>query len=273
MRTPRQRFFLFIVAHIKLCRILNLVASNTITQSIMTAQNRMLKKGGSINSLKHKVVHDNPEEKINELLAVLELLLEEKALEEQAKGFSEHQLLTLLQEPPHAFFAADAMRDPLLLFQTHFLLFHCLYLLRNRWQKNRYASLEISALSIKKIGITSLINTVDSATNSHDHTDQLLLNADPLAQYYLDWSHFSNTSSEDVDSLLDSFWKKVYQPQSAEDLQQALKVMELEAPLPLPQLKQQYRRLAQRFHPDKGGESEHFKKICQAFHQLRQSLN
>ena len=49
--------------------------------------------------------------------------------------------------------------------------------------------------------------------------------------------------------------------------------MELEAPLPLPQLKQQYRRLAQRFHPDKGGESEHFKKICQAFHQLRQSLN
>jgi hypothetical protein len=240
-------------------------------------------KGVSINSLKQKVTHDNPEEKINELLDVLELLLEERALEDQAlegqalegqaEGFSEHQLLTLLQEPPHAFFAADAMRDPLVLFQTHFLLFHCLYLLRNRWQKNRYASLEITALSIKKIAITSLISTVDSATSSHGQTDQLLLNADPLAQYYLDWSHFSNTSSEDVNSLLDSFWKKVYQPQSAEDLQHALKIMELEAPLPLPQLKQQYRRLAQRFHPDKGGESEHFKKICQAFHQLRQSLN
>jgi len=237
-----------------------------------------VKKGVPINSLKQKVTHDNPEEKINELLDVLELLLEEKAsetqtLEEQEKGFSEHQLLTLLQEPPHAFFAADAMRDPLLLFQTHFLLFHCLYLLRNRWQKNRYASIEISALSIKKIGITSLINTVDSATCSHGQTDQLLLNADPLAQYYLDWSHFSNTNSEDVDSLLDSFWKQVYQPQSTEDIQQALIIMELEAPVPLPQLKQQYRRLAQRFHPDKGGESEHFKKICQAFHQLRQSLN
>ena len=221
---------------------------------------------------------DNPEEKINELLDVLELLLEEKAkkeqaLEGQAKGFSEHQLLTLLQEPPHAFFAADAMRDPLLLFQTHFLLFHCLYLLRNRWQKKRYASLEISALSIKKISITPLISSVDSATHSHSHSDQLLLNADPLAQYYLDWSHFSNTSSDDVDNLLEIFWKKVYQPQSSEVLQQALKIMELESSVPLPELKQQYRRLAQRFHPDKGGDSEHFKKICQAFHQLRQSLN
>jgi DnaJ-domain-containing protein 1 len=72
-----------------------------------------------------------------------------------------------------------------------------------------------------------------------------------------------------VDELLNSFWKKVFIPQPQIDIQQALDFMELEAPIPLPQLKVQYRRLAQRYHPDKGGDSEHFKQVCQAFHQLK----
>ena len=35
-------------------------------------------------------------------------------------------------------------------------------------------------------------------------------------------------------------------------------------------IKSAYRKLAMENHPDKGGDSEHFKKICQAFHQLKQ---
>ncbi|CCK75812.1 MAG: hypothetical protein KBT75_15755 [Oleispira antarctica] len=194
-------------------------------------------------------------------------------LAETPEGFTEHQLLKRLQQPPHAFFAADALHNPLLLFQSHFLLFHCLYLLRNRWQQNHHAKLEISAINIKKTVIDAPATMTNSIAEGYSEKDTSLRHADPLAQYYLDWSHFSSTSSDDVDELLTSFWKKVWVPQPQEDIQQALIIMELEALVPLPQLKQQYRRLAQRFHPDKGGESDHFKKICQAFHQLRQCQN
>ena len=194
-------------------------------------------------------------------------------LAETPEGFTEHQLLKLLQQPPHAFFAIDALSDPLLLFQSHFLLFHCLYLLRNRWQQSRHATLEISAFNIKKTLTNTAIKATDPITQGYFERDKSLRHADPLAQYYLDWSHFSKTSSDDVDELLNSFWKKVTVQQPQEDIQQALLIMELETLVPLPQLKQQYRRLAQRFHPDKGGESDHFKKICQAFHQLRQCQN
>jgi hypothetical protein len=198
------------------------------------------------------------------LIDVLALLLDESV-----EGCSEHQLLTLLQQPPHAFFATDSLRDPLLLFQSHFLLFHCLYLLRNRWQQTQHAQLSISVLSIRKERVPKA-NPLNAST-AKSEKKHALLNTDPMAQYYLDWSHFSNTSGDDVEELLNNFWKKVWVPQ--EDIQQALAIMELEAPVPLPQLKQQYRRLAQRFHPDKGGESNHFKQICQAFHQLRQYQN
>jgi hypothetical protein len=191
-------------------------------------------------------------------------------LEENSEGFSEHQLLTLLQQQPHAFFATDALRDPLLLFQSHFLLFHCLYLLRNRWQKSHHAQLSISVLNIKKSRLDIDKTLTQTLTNPSIEDKNSLFNADPMAHYYLDWSYFSTTSSDDVDELLNRFWKKVWVPQQEEDIQQALIIMELDALVPSPQLKQQYRRLVQRFHPDKGGDSEHFKKICQAFHQLRQ---
>lgn len=199
------------------------------------------------------------------MLDVLELLLEETP-----QGFAEHQLLTLLQKPPHSFFAADALRDPLILFQSHFLLFHCLYLLRNKWQKNQHANLEISALKIKKLEFEH-----PRAAYKHIHVDdqikdKVIFQSDSLAQYYLDWSHFASTTSDDVDNLLNRFWKKMWVPQQEEEIQQALILMELENPIPLPDLKAQYRRLAQRYHPDKGGDSEHFKKICHAFHQLKQ---
>ena len=184
-------------------------------------------------------------------------------LKETTEGFSEHELLRLLQQPPHEFFATDALRDPLILFQSHFLLFHCLYLLQNIWLKDQCAQLEISALKIKRHPFQH--NTHLSSTSRQGN----ILSADPLAQYYLDWSHFSSTSSADVDELLNSFWKKVFIPQPHIDIQQALAIMELKCPVPLQQLKVQYRRLAQLYHPDKGGDSEHFKQVCQAFHQLK----
>lgn len=197
------------------------------------------------------------EEQILELTDVVAILLSD-----YPDGLTEHKLLKLLQQAPHEFFAADALRDPLILFQTHFLLFHCLYLIKQRWCATQQAELDISALMIikrpfifEKIEVSKI---------------QQLLSADPLAQYYLNWSHFSSTTEEDIESLLNNFWRKVLRPQNEENIQQSLTIMQLDAPVPTAQLKVQYRRLAQSHHPDKGGDSEYFKQICQAFHQLKQ---
>lgn len=200
---------------------------------------------------------DQHEDLIAELIDLLDLLLSENPA-----GFSEHQLFKLFQQAPHEFFATDALRDPLLLFQTHFLLFHCLYNLKQRWAISQQAELEISALLIIKRPLNYKRVT--------EKQDQALLRADPLAQYYLNWSHFSSTTEDDVETLLNSFWRKVFNPKNADDIQDSLKIMQLDAPVSTLQLKVQYRRLAQSHHPDKGGDSEHFKKICQAFHQLKQ---
>lgn len=59
-------------------------------------------------------------------------------------------------------------------------------------------------------------------------------------------------------------------PLQENELEDALNIFELDAPVPMQALKAQYRKLAQRHHPDKGGNSETFKKICHAFHQLKQ---
>lgn len=197
------------------------------------------------------------EEQILELTDVVAILLSD-----YPDGLTEHKLLKLLQQAPHEFFAADALRDPLILFQTHFLLFHCLYLIKQRWCATQQAELDISALMIikrpfifEKIEVSKI---------------QQLLSAEPLAQYYLNWSHFSSTTEEDIESLLNNFWRKVLRPQNEENIQQSLTIMQLDAPVPTAQLKVQYRRLAQSHHPDKGGDSEYFKQICQAFHQLKQ---
>lgn len=199
-----------------------------------------------------------------ELIDTLEILISENP-----SGFTEHQLLTRLQKAPHHFFAEDALHDPLILFQTHFLLFHCLYLLQQRWRKNHFGDLEISALSIVKCPHRPRDKRLDVEKSTHRGHSHTLNIGDPLAQYYLDWSHFSSTSRDDVDELLNRFWKKVFIPVE-ESLQDALSIFELDSPIPTPALKAQYRRLAQRYHPDKGGDSERFKKISQAFHQLKQ---
>lgn len=168
-------------------------------------------------------------------------------------------MLKILQNPPYSLFAADALKQPLVLFQSHFLLFHCLYRLRDQYLSQGVSDLEISALTIIKKPLTTFAAKAKKALNPHD----------PLAEYYLDSSHFTSTSGEDVEALLNSFWKKMWIQPSHADIDNALLVMELEKPIPLAELKVQYRRLANRHHPDKGGDGEQFKKVCQAFQQLK----
>ncbi|QPG05786.1 hypothetical protein IT774_00400 [Salinimonas marina] len=67
-------------------------------------------------------------------------------------GISEYQLIQKLTGAPYCIFDADALGDNLTLFQTHFLLFHCLYQIQQDWIHNA-EKLQISALSIKLVSV------------------------------------------------------------------------------------------------------------------------
>jgi len=168
------------------------------------------------------------------------------------EGLSEHDLIKQLQNPENPFFAADALRDNLTLFRCHFLVFHCLYQLKQELAAD--FELQISALKILLV--------------PHQQVQELnsIASHDPLADYYLDLGNLEKTNREGVEDLLKDFWTKVLLPDNRD---QALETLQLTPPVEWPEIKVQYRRLAKQHHPDKGGDEETFKAVCLAFQQLK----
>jgi hypothetical protein len=177
------------------------------------------------------------------------------------EGIGEFELITLLKQPPFWLFDEAALRDPLTLFQTHFVLFHSLYHLRNEWRQQKVGELDIRATQIKLDPILSF--------------DAGLQVADPLADYYLDWTNLSATDQAGINDLLNRFWQKMagvdinhYLSQAAlNEAISTLQITSLEG-LSLLQLKQQYRKLQHVNHPDKGGSAEGSQQVLQAYTTL-----
>jgi hypothetical protein len=65
------------------------------------------------------------------------------------EGVSEYTLISMLKKPPYAVFDEEALRDPLMLFKTHFILFNALYQLRSIWLRNGVGKLDIHTLNIR----------------------------------------------------------------------------------------------------------------------------
>ena len=181
---------------------------------------------------------------------------------------SEYQLMRTLAEEGLTEFKPDL--DPLIMFRAHFLLFHLLYRLQDRWFIENLGRLSIHTTDIH---LQEMAFVSDSVENSR----QALLQDDPVKSYYLDYSEFLNTQEEDVLNLLDDFWRKMAgQPIHAigpEDRVQAQQRLCLEGQtLSLQSVKVQFRTLCQLHHPDKGGDPQVFRQICDAKELLLQSL-
>lgn len=177
------------------------------------------------------------------------------------EGISEFEIITLLKKPPYSLFDDDALRDSLLLFQTHFVLFHSLYHLRKQWREKKIGELEIGATIIKLHPAVSF----EAALEVND----------PLGDYYLDWQNLSQTDQAGVDQLLNSFWQKMAgqdtgQQLSSEGVEEAMLVLQIDSieGVSLIQLKQQYRKLQHANHPDKGGSVETSQNVLQAYTAL-----
>jgi len=176
-------------------------------------------------------------------------------------GISEFDLIKRLEADGHTGFDKDCLRSNLSLFQTHFLLFHSLYLLRDELASNGREHLDIQPLCIQ------LIPT--SSKHSNQSQSNTALDAhDPLRDYYLDLNHFDNTQNADVDALLNQFWQRFV---SNDDRLTALAVLELQDPVDWPTIKTQHRRLAMQHHPDRGGDAERLQAINAAMDTLARS--
>ncbi|MFT6343442.1 MAG: hypothetical protein ACJAWQ_000492 [Paraglaciecola sp.] len=181
-------------------------------------------------------------------------------------GISEYELICALKSPPYSIFDEDALCDSLMMFQTHFVLFHCLYQLRNRWREQKIGELVIGLTTI------TLNPTLESSINIETE--------DSLANYYLDWSNLGCSNKNDIEALLDSFWQKMAGAElnanmSLSELKRVCIVMEIEslADITLLELKQQYRKLQHKNHPDKGGSIIASQSVLQAYSQLHKYIS
>lgn len=172
------------------------------------------------------------------------------------KKFGEFELLKQLHSEGFEEFASSL--DSLELFKTHFLLFHFLYQLQDEWLNLNIGYLEIHTLEIqlKSIPVKNSLNINNS-----------------LRDYYLNAEELSQTTQEDVEELIDSFWKKFSQQMSETEVMECLAVLELkEIPQTENQAKKHCKTLLQKHHPDKGGDMEQFINIQDASKRLLQHL-
>lgn len=170
----------------------------------------------------------------------------------QPQGWSEYELLGQLDAEPDNGFAKGDLSTGLNLFQTHFLLFHALYRLRDELLLERVGQLEISALSIRILPLS-------------ERCGQDLAEHDPLRDYYLDLSNLDETDESAVETLLGQFWQRYLLHERRAEY---LAVLQLSEAADAAQIREQYRRLAMQHHPDRGGDTEMLQRINAAYAAL-----
>ncbi len=172
----------------------------------------------------------------------------------------EFDLIQQLQQPPYQLLSKHALRGELQLFRTHFLVFHCLYRLQAFWRTEQAFELHIDPLAITR--------------KAYQPDSPGLAKTDPLQSYYSDWANMAETTTEDVNALLNSFWQGFTGVAVvADELEPALTTLELEQlPASTVALRSQYRRLVHIHHPDKGGEITQMQRIQNAYQLVKNYL-
>lgn len=180
------------------------------------------------------------------------------------RGVSEYELIEILKKAPYHFFDDASLREPLMLFKTHFIVFHALYQLKRRWIEQGEGVLDIHTLNIKLNQESA--HSDKNSTHGDNYKDKesqdkvgAITEADALAEYYLDWGNFEKADRKSVDALLNAFWHRMASG-NAHTFEQE-DIADAHALLGLPQdehvslsvLKRVYKKALHLVHPDKGG--------------------
>lgn len=219
--------------------------------------------------------------------------------------YREHDLIKALAQAALSPFDALNLKDSKNLFSAHFLIRHCLYHLQDRYAQlsarlhTKRFVLHLTAVGAELHCYSSPSETPTKTEVKHEfepepssantasdtnpgyntnpdfdsrhvpHTTQIPPTDPALKAYYLDISHYFETTAEEVDELLNSFWRRYLKQ---EDQDQAYRRLGLEPGASYTEVKQRYRQLAQQHHPDKGGDNKTFQEIAAAKRLLTQVL-
>lgn len=154
-----------------------------------------------------------------------------------------------------------------LLFRKNFVLMNALYALQSEIKESGFF-LYISSLKIL------LYSDKDQLTDlSTDNLEDAKKVDEALSEYYLDWSNFNQADKSYVDALFSSFWKK-YNEINKKSFNQdkrsyALQILGVESSASWNHIQQAYRQKVAICHPDKGGTSQQFIEIREAFQFLK----
>ena len=178
----------------------------------------------------------------------------ERIIREHPEGLSEHALINRLRAARAEPFAGSNLRAPLSLFRTHFLLFHCLYRLRDACAEQG----EWLRIDCLDIGLEANPGTLQHSESQGADRPAI---TDPLRNYYLDLTRLDTTDAAAVEALLGAFWQRMNRN---ERRSHALAVLGLEDPIDDQAIQQRYRSLVQRHHPDRGGDADQVQRFNEA---------
>lgn len=180
----------------------------------------------------------------------LESIVEE-ILSDHPEGLDEQTCLQRLRAHPDSGLHPHRQISGLGLFRSHFLLFHVLYRLRDRMRESGTGDIEIDPTCIRR----RVYTPAEPAVGSHDS----------LRTYYLDLNNLENTNAADVARMLKGFDAEL---RRREHRARAMATLDLTEPFDAATIRSQYRRLAMRHHPDRGGDAERLQAINRAFRTL-----
>ncbi|WP_338852810.1 DNA-J related domain-containing protein [Alteromonas macleodii] len=195
------------------------------------------------------------------------------------RGVSEYELIEILKKAPYHFFDDASLREPLMLFKTHFIVFHALYQLKRRWIEQGEGVLDIHTLNIKLNQESA--HSDKNSTHGDNYKDKesqdkvgAITEADALAEYYLDWGNFEKADRKSVDALLNAFWHRMASGNAhtfeQEDIADAHTLLGLpqDEHVSLSVLKRVYKKALQLVHPDKGGTQQEAQDVIHAYQLL-----
>ncbi len=194
-----------------------------------------------------------PSADLEEHIGLLQLSIYD-ILQQYPAGISEYELLKALEAQQQMGGEQGVYDSDLTLFQCHFLLFHCLYRLRDKLLiADDPVDVKIHCLEIALLPMAGSNATVPAR---HD----------PLRDYYLDLINLKMATAAEIASLLNRFWQRYV---AADARTQALENLGLADPVSYDEIRAQYRRLVMEHHPDRGGEKLKLQQINRAMSQLK----
>ncbi len=175
---------------------------------------------------------------------------------------TEYAIITHLQSLGRL--GKNVLSTPLSLFRCHFLIHNALYRLQYLAHSHKKYQISISSVHI------TLSAYDDSAQPASSLSGKSELSAhSSLGLFYLDLTQLNQTQEQDVNRLLDQFWKNFFNPQQKTQALNTLKIHQDEhSNIDFKAIKKQYRRLVMQHHPDRGGEACQLIAIQQAMQCL-----